>query len=122
MASTHDQEVFSFNPEERFCNGFEEVLRRYREIVPHPRLAGPTSFAPIIDMAMTIVEESSGKFHVLLIIADGQMTRSIDTQLGQLSPQERKTVDAIVKARLAVTQVEKSFHYVPFVGLKSKPE
>ncbi|XP_021292847.1 E3 ubiquitin-protein ligase RGLG5-like [Herrania umbratica] len=97
-ASTHDQDVFSFYPEERFCNGFEEVLARYREIVPQLRLAGPTSFAPIIEMAMTIVEQSGGQYHVLLIIADGQVTRSVDTQHGQLSPQEHKTIDAIVKA------------------------
>ncbi|XP_022750527.1 E3 ubiquitin-protein ligase RGLG2-like isoform X1 [Durio zibethinus] len=97
-ASTHDQDVFSFYPDERFCNGFEEVLSRYREIVPHLRLAGPTSFAPIIEMAMTIVEQSGGQYHVLVIIADGQVTRSIDTQRGQLSPQEKKTVDAIVQA------------------------
>uniref|UniRef100_A0A5B7B1K9 Putative E3 ubiquitin-protein ligase RGLG2 n=1 Tax=Davidia involucrata TaxID=16924 RepID=A0A5B7B1K9_DAVIN len=97
-ASTHDQDVFSFHPDARFCNGFEEVLRRYREIVPHLRLAGPTSFAPIIEMAMTIVEESCGQYHVLLIIADGQVTRSVNTQHGQRSPQEQKTIDAIVKA------------------------
>ncbi|XP_027123042.1 E3 ubiquitin-protein ligase RGLG2-like [Coffea arabica] len=97
-ASTHDQEVFSFYPDERFCDGFEEVLSRYRELVPQLRLAGPTSFAPVIEMAMTIVEQSGGQYHVLLIIADGQVTRSIDTGRGQLSPQERKTVEAIVKA------------------------
>ncbi|KAF2301725.1 hypothetical protein GH714_028798 [Hevea brasiliensis] len=97
-ASTHDQDVFSFHQDERFCNGFEEVLTRYREIVPQLRLAGPTSFAPIIDMAITIVEQSGGQYHVLLIIADGQVTRSVDTQHGQLSPQEKKTIDAIVKA------------------------
>lgn len=97
-ASTHDQEVFSFYSDERFCNGFEEVLRQYRELVPHLRLAGPTSFAPIIEMAITIVEQSRGQYHVLVIIADGQVTRSVDTERGQLSPQERKTVDAIVKA------------------------
>ncbi|KAH7577280.1 hypothetical protein ACOSP7_001872 [Xanthoceras sorbifolium] len=97
-ASTHDQDVFSFYPDGRFCNGFEEVLSRYREIVPHLRLAGPTSFAPIIQMAMTIVEQSGGQYHVLLIIADGQVTRSVDTEHGHLSPQEQKTVDAIVAA------------------------
>ncbi|KAM7479830.1 hypothetical protein LguiA_028043 [Lonicera macranthoides] len=97
-ASTHDQEVFSFYPDEKFCEGFEEVLRRYRELVPQLRLAGPTSFAPIIEMAITIVEQSGGQYHVLLIIADGQVTRSVDTERGQLSPQERKTVEAIVKA------------------------
>ncbi|ESW35685.1 hypothetical protein PHAVU_001G255900 [Phaseolus vulgaris] len=97
-ASTHDQDVFSFFSEERFCNGFEEVLSRYREITPHLKLAGPTSFAPIIEMGMTIVEQSGGQYHVLLIIADGQVTRSVDTQHGNLSPQERNTIDAIVKA------------------------
>jgi len=39
-ASTHDQDVFSFYSEERLCNGFEEVLARYREIVPQLKLAG----------------------------------------------------------------------------------
>ncbi|KAK9926769.1 hypothetical protein M0R45_023982 [Rubus argutus] len=98
-ASTHDQEVFSFYPDENtYCNGFEEVLRRYRELVPQLRLAGPTSFAPIIEMAITIVEQSGGQYHVLVIIADGQVTRSVDTDRGQLSPQEKKTVEAIVKA------------------------
>ncbi|CAA7031408.1 unnamed protein product [Microthlaspi erraticum] len=97
-ASTHDQDVFSFNQEDRFCNGFEEVLARYKEIVPQLKLAGPTSFAPIIDMAMTIVEQSGGQYHVLVIIADGQVTRSVDTENGQLSPQEQKTVEAIVQA------------------------
>ncbi|MED6226261.1 hypothetical protein PIB30_101847, partial [Stylosanthes scabra] len=35
----------------------------------------PTSFAPIIEMAMTIVEQSGGQYHVLLIIADGQQSQ-----------------------------------------------
>ncbi|KAK4483184.1 hypothetical protein RD792_010364 [Penstemon davidsonii] len=97
-ASTHDSDVFSFYPDDRFCNGFEDVLSRYREIVPNLKLAGPTSFAPIIEMAMTIVEQSGGQYHVLVIIADGQVTRSVDTGNGQLSPQEQKTVQAIVEA------------------------
>lgn len=98
-ATTHDQDVFSFYPDDRYCHGFEEVMSRYREIVPHLRLAGPTSFAPVIEMAMTIVEQSGGQYHVLLIIADGQVTRSVDTEPGRLSPQEQKTVEAIVQAR-----------------------
>ncbi|KAL5998241.1 hypothetical protein ACLOJK_009179 [Asimina triloba] len=59
---------------------------------------GPTSFAPIIETATTAVEESGGQYHVLLIIADGQVTRSVDTKSGELSPQEQRTIDAIVKA------------------------
>ncbi|KAJ6430374.1 hypothetical protein OIU84_021721 [Salix udensis] len=97
-ASTHDQDVFCFFPEERYCDGFEEVLTQYREIVPTLRLAGPTSFAPVIEMAVNIVEKSGGQYHVLLIIADGQVTRSVDTHHGQLSPQESRTINAIVKA------------------------
>ncbi|GAU29017.1 hypothetical protein TSUD_165350 [Trifolium subterraneum] len=97
-ASTHDRDVFSFYPDGSFCNGFEDVLSRYREVVPHLRLAGPTSFAPVIEMAMTIVEQSGGQYHVLVIIADGQVTRSVDTEYGKLGPQEQETVDAIVRA------------------------
>ncbi|VVA93813.1 unnamed protein product [Arabis nemorensis] len=97
-ATTHDQHVFSFYPEDTFCNGFEQVLIRYREIVPQLHLAGPTSFAPIIERAMTIVEESGGQYHVLLIIADGQVTTSVDTHQGGVSSQEQKTIDAIVRA------------------------
>ena len=48
-------------------------MSRYRELVPQLRLAGPTSFAPVIEMAITIVEQSGGQYHVLVIIADGQV-------------------------------------------------
>lgn len=34
---------------------------------------GPTSFAPIIETAIGIVDASGGQYHVLLIIADGQV-------------------------------------------------
>lgn len=36
-------------------------------------MTGPTSFAPIVEMAITIVEQSGGQYHVLVIIADGQV-------------------------------------------------
>ena len=79
------------------------MLTRYRELVPQLRLAGcnhnlftffivliqscmqqlmiflpfsvtgPTSFAPVIEMAITIVEQNHGQYHVLVIIADGQV-------------------------------------------------
>ncbi|XP_047316260.1 E3 ubiquitin-protein ligase RGLG5-like [Impatiens glandulifera] len=97
-ASTHDEDVFSFNRDGTPCNGFEGVLSRYREIVPHLKLSGPTSFAPLIETAMKIVDESYGQYHVLLIIADGQVTRSANTPNGQLSRQETQTIDAIVRA------------------------
>ncbi|KAL9275458.1 E3 ubiquitin-protein ligase RGLG2-like protein [Drosera capensis] len=87
-ATTHDQDVFSFYPDDRYCGGFEEVLALYREIVPRLCLAEWRA----------IVEQSGGQYHVLLIIADGQVTRSVDTEGDQLGPQERNTVDAIVRA------------------------
>jgi E3 ubiquitin-protein ligase RGLG len=35
--------------------------------------SGPTSLAPIIEAAMGIVEDSGYQYHILLIIADGQV-------------------------------------------------
>ncbi|RYQ95551.1 hypothetical protein Ahy_B08g090890 isoform A [Arachis hypogaea] len=60
--------------------------------------AGPTSYAPVIEAAIDIVEKNHGQFHVLVIIADGQVTRSVNTEDGELSPQEQKTIKAIVDA------------------------
>lgn len=97
-ASTNDQRCFSFYPDGRPCEGFEEALDRYRFMAPYIRLSGPTSFAPIIKQGIRIVEESGGQYHVLLIIADGQVTRSEDIPFGRLSVQEQATVDAIVAA------------------------
>ena len=37
-------------------------------------MAGPTSFAPIIETAIEIVDTSGGQYHVLMIIADGQVS------------------------------------------------
>ncbi|EOX92609.1 Copine family isoform 3 [Theobroma cacao] len=97
-ASTHDKNVFSFYPDHRSCHGFEEALARYREIVPHLKLAGPTSFAPIINAAIDIVDGSNGQYHVLVIIADGQVTRHPDTPRGRFSTQEQATIESIVAA------------------------
>ncbi|MCO5571772.1 hypothetical protein L7F22_025520 [Adiantum nelumboides] len=96
--TTHDRNVFSFFADHHPCDGFEDALTRYRELVPQVKLAGPTSFAPIIEAAMDIVVKSDCQYHVLLIIADGQVTRSVDTDSGRLSPQEQSTIDAIVAA------------------------
>ncbi|CAK9179672.1 unnamed protein product [Ilex paraguariensis] len=97
-ATTHDQEVFSFHSDHSPCHGFEEVKACYNKLVPNLRLSGPTSYAPVVDAAIDIVEKSGGQYHVLVIIADGQVTRSVDTSDRELSPQEEKTINAIVNA------------------------
>ncbi|KAI5674824.1 hypothetical protein M9H77_15188 [Catharanthus roseus] len=101
--STRDQEVFSFHNDHSPCHGFEEVLACYRRITPHLKLSGPTSYAPIVDAAVDIVEGSAGQFHVLVIIADGQVTRSVNTSQVELSPQEEKTINSIVNARISIS-------------------
>ncbi|KAK3218712.1 hypothetical protein Dsin_012682 [Dipteronia sinensis] len=91
-ASTHDQDVFSFYPDGRPCNGFEQVLGSTNQST------WTKSFAPIIQSAIRIVDNSCGQYHVLVIIADGQVIRSVDTGYDQLSPQEQNTMNAIAKA------------------------
>ncbi|KAG6763873.1 hypothetical protein POTOM_031317 [Populus tomentosa] len=95
-ATTCDQEVFSFHGDQSPCYGFEEVLACYKKIAPNLRLSGPTSYGPVIEAAIDIVEKSKGQYHVLIIIADGQVTKG--TRDGELSPQEEQTIKAIVDA------------------------
>ncbi|XP_002265556.2 E3 ubiquitin-protein ligase RGLG4 isoform X1 [Vitis vinifera] len=97
-ATTHDSEVFSFHDDRSPCHGFEEVLACYKRIVPNLQLSGPTSYAPVVEAAIDIVEKSGGQYHVLVIIADGQVTRSVNANDKELSPQEEKTINSIVTA------------------------
>ncbi|XP_023738816.1 E3 ubiquitin-protein ligase RGLG4 isoform X1 [Lactuca sativa] len=99
-STTHDQEVFNFHEDGSPCHGFEEVLTCYKRVVENVQLAGPTSYAPVVNAAINIVEKSGGQFHILVIIADGQVTRSVNTSDGELSLQEQKTISAIVEASL----------------------
>ncbi|KAL3513862.1 hypothetical protein ACH5RR_026579 [Cinchona calisaya] len=96
--TTHDQEVFSFHSDRSPCHGFEEVLACYKRITPNLQLSGPTSYGPVVDAAVDMVERSGGQYHVLVIIADGQVTRSVNTSDVELSPQEEKTIKSIVNA------------------------
>lgn len=71
VASTHDQHVFSFYPDNRPCNGFEEVLARYREIVPYLKLSGfrlCTAFSCIIIVIIFLLHASDGILFILFCI------------------------------------------------------
>ncbi|KAL7222704.1 hypothetical protein ACSBR1_024409 [Camellia fascicularis] len=59
---------------------------------------GPTSFAPIIEMAITIVERSHRQYYVLLKIADGPVTGDANAYAWKQSPQIKETIEAVVKA------------------------
>ena len=84
-STTTDKKVFPFNPNGKPCQGFAQVLDRYAELTPTTSLSGPTSFAPIIKAAIEIVKREQS-YHILVIIADGQVSA------------EKPTRDAIVEA------------------------
>ena len=67
------------------CKNLDEVLKKYRQILPTLTLAGPTSFSPMIRKAMEIVQTTQA-YHILIILADGQVTN------------EKETTEAIVDA------------------------
>ena len=84
---TQDTSVFNITRKEGFpCRDFKDVLGKYNDMVKDVVLSGPTSFAPIIRRSMRHVVESGNKFHILVIIADGQMEN------------EGPTVSAIIEA------------------------
>ncbi|XP_033097763.1 E3 ubiquitin-protein ligase RGLG5-like [Anneissia japonica] len=76
--STGDKAVFPFRAD-GLCHGFQDVLDCYNQITPSVILSGPTNFAPLIDKAIRIVRETQS-YHILVIIADGQVTREQQTQ------------------------------------------
>lgn len=96
-ARTSDSSLFSLLPGDAPCDGLPALVARYSALAPHVRLAGPTSFAPAIRRAIEIVAATNA-YHILVIVADGQVTRSTDAEPGELSRQERETIAAIVDA------------------------
>lgn len=61
------------------------MLQLYNEVVRRVALSGPSSLAPIVRKAVDIVRQT-GKYHILVIITDGQIT------------QESETIKAVVEA------------------------
>lgn len=94
-ATTTDKGCFPFFPD-RFCLGFQEVLSRYCEITPNVQLSGPTNFAPVIrgmqwssgdcvqavvhDLATIEIVKQTQSYHILIIVADGQVSNEADTR------------------------------------------
>ena len=75
--TTKDEKVFSFTPDESPCKGFMHVLNCYEHVIKMTELSGPTSFVPIINKAIDIAQKNGG-YHILIIIADGQVEENAD--------------------------------------------
>ncbi len=90
--------LVSFMPGDQPCHTFQQVEQRYLQLAPQMHMAGPTTFAPIIRKAIEITAASGGQYHILVIVADGQVTRPSSTAPGQLSQFEQDTANAIVEA------------------------
>jgi len=71
---TGSEGVFSFLPDDKPCKGLVGMAQRYEEIAKSVTLAGPTSFSPIIRQAIKLVQKTN-EYHILLIVADGQVTK-----------------------------------------------
>lgn len=60
------------------CAGYTDVLDVYNEITPTVVMSGPTNFAPVIHETIKLAKRS-GEAHILVIIADGQVTSEVAT-------------------------------------------
>jgi len=94
-STTQDRAVFSFLKDDEgkdiACDTFLQVLDVYTTIINkieqgNIKMSGPTSFVPIINKAIDMVQKT-GKYHILLIICDG----SVDER-------KQETINAIVHA------------------------
>jgi E3 ubiquitin-protein ligase RGLG len=87
---TKSTRIFSFLPGDRPAHTLQGVLQRYRQLAPHVKLSGGTSFAPAIHKACEIVASTSPpQYHILLIVCDGQVSEG---------EEHRETIAAIVRA------------------------
>ncbi|KHJ44443.1 Copine [Trichuris suis] len=75
---TSDLSVFPLKKTGR-CRNFEEVLDVYNKVTPGVILSGPTNFAPLIHESINICKEE-GSYHILVIVADGQVTNEKETR------------------------------------------
>ena len=93
-SNTNDRSVLDIGE----CQGLPQMLARYRTLIPHVKLAGPTSFGPIIRKAVDVVVADNNSYHILVIVADGAITRPSSLEDHQVSQFEQDTMNAIVEA------------------------
>ncbi|KAL3891972.1 hypothetical protein ACJMK2_004212 [Sinanodonta woodiana] len=77
---TQDRSIFKLKAEEGECSGFMDVLDAYEKITPKIHLSGPSNFAPLIEKAVEIVKHSGNMYHILVIVANGQVNNAEDTR------------------------------------------
>ncbi|KAL5482271.1 hypothetical protein EMCRGX_G022577 [Ephydatia muelleri] len=94
---TKDKSVFPLKPDGP-CLGFEQVLKCYTSVAKEIQLSGPTNFAPLVRIkkAIEIVKKEQSvscmcdlgdvtlplpQYHILVIIADGQVTNEVPTRV-----------------------------------------
>jgi uncharacterized protein YegL len=65
-----------FSDSKKYQNGYghgiESLLEAYHTILPDLQFSGGTSFAPLIQQALAIVQQTK-KYHILVILTDGQV-------------------------------------------------
>lgn len=75
---TKDRSVFKLGEN---LTSFRNVLSSYTNALQYIKLGGPTNFAPLIKEAVRTAKSSTkNEYHVLFIIADGQVTNARQTK------------------------------------------
>lgn len=73
--TSKDHSLVSFDPNGAPIKTLDNVLHAYNTAINSIQLSGPTSFAPAIYKTIEICRQSRGQYHILVIIADGQVRR-----------------------------------------------
>ncbi|ETW06113.1 hypothetical protein, variant [Aphanomyces invadans] len=98
--TTGDRNVFEFVSQNRHQTTIpgqtlDTIMARYAALAPHVRLGELSSYAPIILQAVETVIANNFTYHILVIIATGQVTSPHEQAHGHFSKQEQDTINAI---------------------------
>jgi E3 ubiquitin-protein ligase RGLG len=105
---TQNKKVFMLNNEHP-CNSKEELLCAYNDAAAAVTLSGPTSFAPIINEAVDVCKQR-GKYHILVIVADGLMDDKDATIAAIVAASKYPLSIVMVRANHQPSQVQQEFH------------